>query len=257
MNIKTLVDVPICLGKYEDFVDSIIGMASTRVSSYVCVLNVHMLVEAYFKDSFKEIIQNADIIVPDGMPITWALRFLNGTKQERVAGMDLLPSLLQKVEQKDLSVYFYGGTDNLLNKTKKVMKSRYPSLRVAGFKSPPFRKLSEKEDQAVVESINASGANIVFVVLGCPKQEKWMSSMKGKINAVMIGIGGALPVMVGLQRRAPEWMQEIGMEWLYRLYMEPRRLFKRYAITNTIFFYLISKELLKKKLVYSTNTTAC
>jgi N-acetylglucosaminyldiphosphoundecaprenol N-acetyl-beta-D-mannosaminyltransferase len=106
------------------------------------------------------------------------------------------------------------------------------------------------EEREVIEKINASGANIVFVVLGCPKQEKWMASMKGKIKAVMIGIGGALPVMIGMHKRAPGWMQENGLEWFYRFYLEPKRLFKRYAVTNSVFVYLICKEIVKKQLSY-------
>lgn len=120
-------------------------------------------------------------------------------------------------------------------------------LKQAGFYSPPFRELTPVENEKIISRINTSGAGIVFVILGCPKQEKWMAAMKGKINSCMIGIGGALPVLVGLQKRAPVWMQGVGMEWLYRLYQEPTRLYKRYAITNTLFFFVFLKEYFKVK----------
>jgi N-acetylglucosaminyldiphosphoundecaprenol N-acetyl-beta-D-mannosaminyltransferase len=113
--------------------------------------------------------------------------------------------------------------------------------------SPPFRKLTKAEDEEVVKKINSSGAALVYVVLGCPKQEKWMASMKGRIHAEMVGIGGALHVMIGLQKRAPMWMQKAGLEWFFRFSQEPKRLFKRYAVTNTRFLIMLTKELLKRK----------
>ncbi|HEX8279437.1 MAG TPA: WecB/TagA/CpsF family glycosyltransferase [Segetibacter sp.] len=247
---ETLIDIPISTGKYCDFINEIISKATNSVSSFVCVMNVHMFVEAYFSRTFKLVIENADIVTPDGKPITWALRLIKDIQQSRVAGMDLLPSLLEKLEQNHLSTFFYGGTNELLNTTQKYLTNNFPTLDIAGFYSPPFRMLEVWEEREVIEKINASGANIVFVVLGCPKQEKWMASMKGKIKAVMIGIGGALPVMIGMHKRAPGWMQENGLEWFYRFYLEPKRLFKRYAVTNSVFVYLICKEIVKKQLSY-------
>jgi len=136
----------------------------------------------------------------------------------------------------------------LLDKTLAYLRKQYPSLPIAGSYSPPFRKLTAPEDEAVVEQINKSGAQLVFVVLGCPKQEKWMAGMKGRINAAMVGIGGALPVLVGIHRRAPGWMQYAGLEWVYRLTQEPIRLFRRYSVTNSLFLYILIKEYLRVKL---------
>ena len=198
--------------------------------------------------NFGEIIKKASVVTPDGVPLTWGLSILHGIKQVRVAGMDLLPDLMQKLIKNKLSVFFYGGTPNLLKQTRVYLKTSFPILRQAGFYSPPFRELSVLENAAIINRINSSGANIIFVILGCPKQEKWMASMKGKINGCMIGIGGALPVLIGIQKRAPLWMQGVGMEWLFRLYLEPKRLYRRYAITNTLFFYVFFKEYIKIKL---------
>jgi N-acetylglucosaminyldiphosphoundecaprenol N-acetyl-beta-D-mannosaminyltransferase len=164
---------------------------------------------------------------------------LSGIKQDRVAGMDMLPDLLSACEEEQLPVFIYGGTNSLIDKTRTYISERYATLPVAGMYSPPFRELTSLEDQEVVDKINASHARVVFVVLGCPKQEKWMAAMKGKINAVMIGIGGALPVLVGMQKRAPKWIQDSGFEWIFRLAQDPRRLARRYVFTNSIFVYLL------------------
>lgn len=221
--------------------------AARRNSEYVCIANVHSLIEASNDAAFAKVLNNAGIVTPDGMPITWAMRLLYGFKQERIPGMTVLPDSIQAASDAGLPVFFYGATEEILSKTDAFIKNYFPALNVAGMYSPPFRKLTQHEEEVVVSIINASGAAVVFVALGCPKQEKWMASMKGRINATMIGVGGALPVMIGLQKRAPAWMQNIGLEWLFRLCQEPGRLFKRYAITNTRFVVLLCKEFIRRK----------
>lgn len=247
MNKLSLLSINLNSGTADEFVDRIASVALDRKSQYVCVANVHMLVEAYNDSSFANIVNDANLITPDGMPLTWALKMLYNVKQDRVAGMDLLPALLEKASVLKLPVFFYGGTEQMLAKTKVFLNRNFSSLNVVGTYNPPFRKLTEKEDDEVVELINKSGAAIVFVVLGCPKQERWMASMRERINAVMIGIGGALPVLIKMQKRAPVWMQHLGLEWLFRLGQEPKRLFKRYAVTNSKFIYLILKEVYNKR----------
>jgi len=244
---EALLDFPISTGSYEQLLSQLIRMAQTGKSAVVCVANVHMFVEAHRNRDFKEIMNGADIVTTDGKPLTWGLKILYGIKQDRVAGMDLMPDLLSQLCDDKLSVFFYGGTQEMLARTKDFCNEKFPALNVAGMYSPPFRKLTAEEDQDVVDMINRSGASIVWVALGCPKQERWMISMKGRINALMIGIGGALPVMVGMQKRAPLWMQNAGLEWLYRLCQEPKRLFKRYAVTNSMFILLLAKALVKMK----------
>ncbi|MEJ7736460.1 MAG: WecB/TagA/CpsF family glycosyltransferase [Chitinophagaceae bacterium] len=249
MNKKALLSLSVSTGAYNEFVDRIIALAYEQKYRYVCVANVHMLIETYFNPEFAAVVNDADVISPDGKPLTWALRLFYNVRQDRVAGMDLLPDLLQQAESKRLPVYFYGGTNALLSQTKEFVTTRYPSLHIAGLYSPPFRTITLEEEQVIVQRINDSGARLVFVVLGCPKQEKWIVGMKGRINAVMIGVGGALPVLAGMQKRAPSWMQQAGFEWLFRLSQEPKRLFKRYAVTNTLFIYLLTKELIKMRLL--------
>jgi N-acetylglucosaminyldiphosphoundecaprenol N-acetyl-beta-D-mannosaminyltransferase len=155
--------------------------------------------------------------------------------------MDLLPDLLSLAAQHKMPVFFYGGTQAVLEVTGDHISKFYPDIPFTGIYSPPFRELTPDEEQDIIRIINASGAKIVFVALGCPKQEKWMAAMKDRINSVMIGIGAALPVLAGVQKRAPRWMQKSGLEWLYRLSQEPKRLFKRYLVTNTTYLYILIK----------------
>ena len=245
MHQDKLIDFPLSTGTYSSFVEHIISMAGRHSSSYICVANVHMFIEAYKDREFFQVIKRANIVTPDGLPLTWGLSMCKGIKQDRVAGMDLLPDLLKMMAKKKLSAFFYGGTPSLLSKTELFLKRRFPLLKLAGFYSPPYRNLTKEESAEIINTINLTNADIVFVVLGCPKQEKWMASMQGKINSCLIGIGGALPVMVGVQKRAPGWMQRAGLEWLFRLCQEPIRLGKRYFVTNSLFIYLLFKELYK------------
>jgi len=244
MHKQHLISIQLSLGSYSQFCQEIARLCKCSRSEYVCVANVHMLVEAQKDKEFADIVNNAVITTPDGLPLTWGLRLLYGIKQDRVAGMDLLPDLLSSASQNQISIFFYGGTDDVLTKTELYVKQYYPDIPLTGFYSPPFRALTTEETDEIVEKINGSRARLVFVSLGCPKQEKWMSSMKGRINAVMIGIGAALPVLVGEQGRAPKWMQKKGMEWLYRLIQEPGRLWKRYLVTNTIYICILVREII-------------
>lgn len=238
---KAIISLNVTTGSYRMFIDNILGLINEVKSCYICVANVHMLVEAHNDPKFASIVNKATMITPDGMPLVWSMNLLHGIKQDRVAGMDLLPDLLKETQDKQIPVYFYGGTQEMLDKTEQFVKSNYPGSIIAGLHSPPFRPLTKTEENNVVERINKSGAKVLFVALGCPKQEKWMASMKGRVMMPMIGIGGALPVMVGIQKRAPQWAQDNGLEWGYRLFQEPKRLFKRYAITNTTFLWLLFK----------------
>lgn len=241
----SLTDIYLSFGIYRTFCEKILQLALNTNSEYICVANVHMLVETYKDKEFAKIVNNSAITTPDGVPLIWGLEWLYGIKQERVAGMDLLPDLLDIASQFRISVFFYGNTEDVLQRTKEHITKFYSGIPFTGVYSPPFRSLTPEEEQRIIYMINASGAKIVFVSLGCPKQEKWMATMKNKINSVMIGIGAALPVLVGVQKRAPQWMQKSGMEWLFRLSQEPKRLFKRYLITNSIFLYILIKAKIK------------
>jgi N-acetylglucosaminyldiphosphoundecaprenol N-acetyl-beta-D-mannosaminyltransferase len=245
----TFLKSKISFGNYQSFVERILDLAKKRSSSYVCVMNVHMLIEAHFNKTFAKIVNEADLTTPDGMPLVVGLNGLYDINQDRVAGMDLMDSLLAGAQNQRVSVYLYGSTDDVLENVIARCQVDYPDLKIAGSYSPPFRPLTADEHDQIVARINSSRAGIVFVALGCPKQEKWMASMKGKINAVMVGLGGAFPVFAGTQSRAPLWMQNNSLEWLFRLSQEPRRLWKRYFVTNSIFIYLLCKEFVSVKLL--------
>jgi len=246
---KRIISIDVSIGKYTEFLDIILCLAKEKKSNYICVANVHMTIEAYDDTKFQNIVNNAVITTPDGMPLVKALKFFYNIKQDRVAGMDLFPDLLKKDEEHNLKIFLYASTEEILRKIKEKAQKLYPNLNIVGSYSPPFRELTEKEKEKIIKLINSTQPNIVFVSLGCPKQEKWMAEMYGKLTALMIGVGGAFPTFIGLQKRAPKWMQNLSLEWLYRLAQEPRRLFKRYAYTNIKFIYLFVLELLKIKLI--------
>lgn len=246
---QPLKQFSISTGKYNQFIDEITRLAAAKISATVYYANVHMFIEAYRDKEFLELINKSDIVTPDGQPLAWMMRLFYGIKQDRVSAMDTLPDLLQRMEKEKLPVYFYGGTQEMLDKTGKFVKGKYPNLVVSGLYSPPFRPLSDDEKNEIIEKINAASPAIVFVFLGCPKQEKWMAGMRGKVKAVMAGVGGAVPVTIGLQKRAPVWMQRYALEWLYRFLQEPRRLFKRYAVTNSLFLWIMTKEFIRLKIL--------
>ncbi|MBC3788256.1 WecB/TagA/CpsF family glycosyltransferase [Spirosoma utsteinense] len=203
-----------------------------------------MTVEATQDADFAEVVNGADWVATDGVPITWALNMQYGIEQDRIAGFDIMSDLIRRAAEEQLPILFYGSTPDVLNVAVANCRELHPTIRIAGTFSPPFRPLTAAEEEAMISFINQSGARLVFVALGCPKQERWMAHMRGKIQAVMIGIGGALPLLAGTQGRSPAWMRNAGLEWTYRLAMEPRRLFKRYAITNSFFVFRLTKELL-------------
>ncbi len=215
--------------------------ARLRTSTMVCLSNVHMLMEADSNVDFNTIFRDADLRLLDGQPLVWSYQIFHGYSPERIAGRHLMHALLVKSIEEGMSVFFYGSTPEKLDRAERFLIQQYPGLQIAGMFSPPFRPLSAEEYQEHAISIQESGASLVFVALGCPKQERWMHTMRGRIPAVMLGIGIALEVLTGQQKSTPRWMERAGLEWLFRLMKEPGRLWKRYFITNTRFIVLFVK----------------
>jgi N-acetylglucosaminyldiphosphoundecaprenol N-acetyl-beta-D-mannosaminyltransferase len=239
-----VIDFPITALKFDEQVQTILGWAIARESKAVCVANVHMLMKAYWNPEFASILKNADLVTPDGMPLVWMMRRMGAKYQDRVAGLDILQSSCESAQSLGVSVYFMGSQGDILSKMRKRLEREFPRLKIVAMEPLPFRPLTEAEDEALVKRINTSGAGLVFVSLGCPKQENWIANHKDKINSVMVGLGGAFPVYAGIQKRAPKIVRDLGMEWLYRFIQEPRRLWGRYATTIPAFVWLAFKQLL-------------
>lgn len=241
---------------FGDTISAIIKLAEKRASAYVCVSNVHMLIEAKRDESFAEVLNLADLVVLDGMPLCWSMKWFHGIKADRIAGRHLMHALLKQCELDQLPVYFYGGRPAALEQATSFISNHYREIQLVGSYSPPFRPLTADEEEEVAQNIKRSGAAVVFVSLGCPKQERWMANMKNKIPAVMLGIGIALEVLTEQQKSTPLWMERSGLEWLFRLCKEPRRLFKRYLVTNSAFIILFLRTVLTRKQpsIYHQNT---
>jgi N-acetylglucosaminyldiphosphoundecaprenol N-acetyl-beta-D-mannosaminyltransferase len=229
---------------YQDASRRVLSWAHDGHSAYVCIATVHMVMEAFDSAKFQETVNGADLVTPDGMPPVWALKALGVNGASRVYGPELMPHTIELAARENVPIGLYGGTPESLDLLDRVLKVRYPDLEVACKIAPPFRPLTPEEDEAVTNEIVASGARILFVGIGCPKQEKWMAAHKDRIPAVMLGVGAAFDFHTGRVRQAPRWMQAAGLEWAFRLLMEPRRLWKRYAKHNPRFVGLFMLQLL-------------
>jgi len=244
----TVLGAPIDSVTWAGVLARLNAWAGNHESRYVCICNVHSVVTATQDAEFGRVVNEADMATPDGAPVAWMLRRLGHIDQQRINGPDLMWLYCEQAQYRDESVFFYGSTEETLAALKVKLLAAFPALKIAGAISPPFRILTANEDAAIVEQINASGAGVVWVSLGCPKQELWMAAHRGHINAVMVGVGAAFDYHAGTIKRAPKWMQDSGLEWLYRLLSEPRRLWKRYLVTNTLFIVGAIKQLIRFKL---------
>jgi N-acetylglucosaminyldiphosphoundecaprenol N-acetyl-beta-D-mannosaminyltransferase len=205
--------------------------------------------ETHDSAEYREIVNGGDLVTPDGMPLVWTLRLFGVPHATQVNGFTLTVTVLERAAAAGIPVGFYGSTQEVLTRMVDACRQRFPGLRIAYQYSPPFRPLSAEEDAAIVREINSSGARIVFVGLGCPKQERWMAVHKGLVNAVMLGVGAAFDFIAGVKPRAPTWMQRAGLEWLFRLALEPRRLWRRYVYHNPRFLALVAGQYAKSMVV--------
>ncbi len=232
---------------FKESLDQVSLWGMQHKPGFVCFANVHMVIEAHNDPAFAQLLNEATLVLPDGKPVALACNWLYKKKQERVSGMDFMPAILAEADKLNARIFLYGSTEQVLEKLKQRVQAEFPGAAIAGTISPPFRQLSEEEMQRHIQTINDVAPNFVLLALGCPKQEKWMAKNYSRINAMLLGLGGAFPVMAGLQKRAPSWMQRLALEWLYRLGQEPRRMFRRYFYTNLYFIVLFTKELVRKK----------
>ena len=241
-----ILGVSVHPSSYRAAVSQITSWAKMNESRYICAANVHMVMEAYDSPSFMQVVNDADLVTPDGMPLVWMMRRLGIPDQERVYGPELMIKLIEASAQNSIPIGFYGSSPQVLENLVNRIKKDYHSIEIAYSFSPSFRPLSDEEDRRIINEINSSEVRILFVGLGCPKQERWMAQHKGKIYAVMVGVGAAFDFYARARPQAPAWMQKRGAEWLYRLLQEPRRLWKRYLVHNPRFLVLALYQLLLK-----------
>lgn len=221
------------------------GWAAARESRYVCISNAHSVVTGGQDPAFGQVLSEADMVTPDGAPVAWMMRRQGVAGQQRINGPDLMWRYCEQAARRGEAIYLYGGTEETLVLLQRRLREAFPGLVIAGAVSPPFRPPTPDELAHDVAAINTSGAGTVWVSLGCPKQELWMAAQRGRVRAVMIGVGAAFDYHAGTLRRAPPWMQRSGLEWLHRLASEPRRLWRRYLVTNSLFIWGVAKQLLR------------
>ena len=246
---STVISMDVDVTNLSNGLASVEELANQNVGSYVCVSNVHMCMEVFDSSHFESVVNGADLVIPDGRPLSWAQKLLGHKNAEQVRGQDIMNAICEQSGIKKLNLGLYGGSsDELLGQVITKLKASYPDINISFSYSPPFRPLTDEEDNDIVEQINDSGVNVLFVGIGCPKQEIWMAEHKEQLNCVMLGVGAAYDFIAGSKKHAPRWMQKIGLEWLFRLCSEPKRLWKRYLQQNPRFIYYFTKQLINHKL---------
>lgn len=244
MDYRCILGMRVDATTYDDACRTVLSWAGERRPRYVCVANVHMTMETYDSPEYRTVVNRADMVVPDGTPLAWMLRLMGKKRMQRVYGPTLTLHVCEAAAAAGVPVGFLGGTPDALRGIVARMKSLYPALKVPYAFSPPFRPLDKTEHDEMICQLNASDARILFVGLGCPKQERWMAEHSREYCGVMLGVGAAFNFHAGTVRQAPAWVQRMGMEWAFRLLMEPRRLWKRYLMHNPRFLFLVTLQLL-------------
>lgn len=230
---------------YDEAVSVIIRAALRKVPGTVDLMSAHGLVAGARDAKFREALNSFDIVASDGQPVRWALNFFHGTGlKDRVYGPELTIRLCKAAAEQGVPIYLYGSSPAVIEKLCANLLDKLPALRIVGAESPPFRPLTPEEDAAVVSRINDSGAGIVFIGTGCPKQEYFAFEHRHSIKGVQLCVGAAFDFHAGEKKTAPSWMQKRGLEWLYRLTQEPKRLWKRYLVTNTLFSLMVGRRVL-------------
>lgn len=239
-----LFGVNVSATTYDAEADILIGAAQRGGSGIVAHTAVHPVITASRDADFRSKLNRFDIIAPDGQPVRWALRWLHGVKlPDRVYGPEMMLRLCRRASEAGVGIYLYGSSPEVVESLRDNLTRLYPLLRIAGYRSPPFRPLTAEEDKHVTTEINDSGAGIVFIGLSSPLQELFAYQHRESIKAVQVCVGAAFDFHAGNKKMAPPWMQRIGMEWLYRLGSEPSRLWRRYLYTNSLFLWYLSKGL--------------
>lgn len=235
------IDTSIALNVVDEWI-------SRNESHYVCVTGVHGIMESYRKETVREIHNAAGLVVPDGMPLVWLSRLKGFHHVARVYGPDLMLALCERSIDRGYRHFLYGGASEVPEQLAARLQSQLPGLKIVGAYSPPFRALEPDEDEQVVETINSARPDIVWVGISTPKQEVWMAQHVGRLRAaILIGVGAAFDFHAGLKRQAPRWMMRAGLEWMFRMIQEPKRLGPRYLFNNPLFVGLVIGQLLGRR----------
>ena len=241
--------IGISVTDYTEACASIMDAARARRSYAVSALATHGLTEAARDDELGELVNSIELVTPDGQPVRWAMNMLHGTDlSERVYGPDLVAAVCAAAAAERMSVYLYGSTPATCRGVADELPRRYPGLRIAGVQPDRFRDATADEDAEDVQRIRASGGDFVLVGRGCPRQERWVALHRGLLPVPMLAVGAAFDYIAGNITRPPGWMQRVGLEWLFRLYQEPRRLFRRYLVHNSLFCLMLAREMLQNRI---------
>lgn len=243
LKIAPILGVNVSMVTMESAVDKVTEWIGKKENRYVCVADVHSVMRGHQEAAHRQVMNKADMVAPDGTPLVWVNR-LRGIKNiSRVAGPDLLPAVCSRSVEHQWRHFFYGGAEGVADDLARKLQNQFKGLQIAGTDCPPFRELSPEEDEKIIAHINAARPDIIWVGLGCPKQERWMAEHVEKIEgAVLIGVGAAFDFHTDQIKRAPAFMQRFGIEWLHRLFSEPRRLWRRYLILAPCFLTLVIRE---------------
>lgn len=228
----SVLGVHVTVGDMDSIKKCVLDNIEELRGKYICVSNVHTTVTAYENRNYRRVQNGAAMVFPDGGPLSIVCRLRGYKNASRVTGPDFMGEIFK---EKGVRQFFYGSTPETLDKLRGILEKEHPDIQICGMYSPPFRTLSPQEDEEIVGMINAAKPDIVWIGLGAPKQENWMAKHEGRINAVMVGVGAGFDYFAGNIKRAPMIMQKLSLEWLYRLVQEPKRLYKRYFSTNTVF----------------------
>ncbi len=244
---SSVLGVGLATSNYDVVVDHSLRWAQRRESRTVVFANVHVVMEAFDDSAYRDCLNRADLVNPDGVPLVWALKLLKQNAASRVYGPDCTLALIRAAERANVEVGFYGGSQQVLDELIRVVRRDNPALIISFAMSPPFRRISQEEDAHIVRQIIDSGVRILFVGLGCPKQEKWMDDHRLSVPAVMLGVGAAFDFIAGSKRQAPRWMMQLGLEWVFRLATEPKRLARRYLKNNPRFVLHFARQLFSSR----------
>jgi N-acetylglucosaminyldiphosphoundecaprenol N-acetyl-beta-D-mannosaminyltransferase len=246
---REILGVPIAMTDYRGAIDAMDRMIETRDRGYVCAVAVHALTVGLDDPEMADALARATLVLPDGMPVVWAANLLGANLKDRVYGPELMLRYSDRCAERGHRVWLYGGRDQgSLVQLALSLRRRHPGINIVGGYSPPFREMTAEEEDALVDQVNAARPDVLWVGIGVPKQEKWMARMRGRLDVpVMCAVGAAFDFHAGRISQAPAWMQQRGLEWIYRIAQEPRRLLPRYLYFNPRFVLAFGRQYLARR----------